>query len=79
MKGEEQMKYKCEVFNGDINKRNIEDFENLINEYAKQGWTLDKVVPQIDSSYTNSSVNEDYSIECCTSVSTARNILIFKK
>lgn len=79
IEGGVKMKYTCEVFNNDISGRNIKEFEELINEYAEQGWTLDKVIPQIDSSSTSSSVNEDYSVDCCSSVSTARNILVFKK
>lgn len=73
------VKYSCEIFNCDVHYNNIDDFTKILNDYAADGWVLDKVVPQIDSSSSNSSVNEDFSVDCCTSVSTGRNILIFKK
>ena len=43
------MEYKVELFQKNIDSDNKSEFQELLNVNAREGWKLEKIIPQIDS------------------------------
>lgn len=73
------MEYKVELFEDKIDGDNKTKFEQILNKYAKDGWELEKIIPQVDSYSDSFEDASGFTAECCSNVMTDSLIVVFVK
>ena len=73
------MEYKVELFQKNIDSDNKSEFQELLNVNAREGWKLEKLIPQIDSYSDSFEDASGFSVDCCANIATDSIVMIFSK